>query len=87
MRTPQRTKKPKSKLEALFPIRASRIPRQIQSAGELWLEFFQQFCDLVVDEHALDYGNKDQAAITRARILADMALSAFQERFPGVHPQ
>lgn len=90
--TPRRkTKsKTKTKVEALYPVRATRLPREIESAAGLWLDFFQQFCDLVLDRDELNYNdrsNKDEQAIQRARILADSALSAFQERFPGVHPQ
>lgn len=69
-----------------YPYRPSRvhIPRQIESAASLWLDFFQQFADLTVIDSPGIHG--DQGAIGRARILADHALTAFQERFPGVHP-
>ena len=69
-----------------FPYRKSkvRIPREISFASSLWLDFFQQFADsTVADSPGV---NGDKAAIGRARILADYALEAFQDRFPGVHP-
>ena len=69
-----------------FPYRKAnvRIPREISSAASLWLDFFQQFADLTVAESPGISG--DQLAVGRARILADYALHAFQDRFPGVHP-
>lgn len=72
--------------------RTAPLPKQIESASSLWLDFFQQFCEMTV---ARDWGEEvpinptesnDKASIVRARILADHALEAFQERFPGVHP-
>ncbi len=71
---------------SVFSPKRIRIPHQVQSAGELWLEFFGQFCDLVVDNHETWNTRKDMEAIDRARILADRALAAFQDRFPGVYP-
>ena len=69
-----------------FPYRKSniRIPREISSAASLWLDFFQQFADSTIADSPGVSG--DQQAIGRARILADYALAAFQDRFPGVHP-
>ena len=69
-----------------FPYRKPkvRIPREISSAASLWLDFFQEFADIAVAESPGAGG--DQLAIGRARILADHALAAFQDRFPGVHP-
>ena len=61
-----------------------RVPREISSASSLWLDFFQQFADSTVADSPGAHG--DKAAIGRARILADYALEAFQDRFPGVHP-
>jgi hypothetical protein len=75
-----------------YPYRQSRvrIPRQVKSAADLWLDFFQQFCEQIIDTESLkmviDQERKDRESIGRARILADYALTAFQERFPGVHP-
>lgn len=63
----------------------ARVPRQIESASSLWLDFFQQFADATVADSPGSQG--DKAAIGRARILADYALETFQERFPGVHPK
>ena len=69
-----------------FPYRKARvrIPREVESASSLWLDFFQQFSDSTIADSPGTTG--DQLAIGRARILADYALAAFQERFPGVHP-
>jgi hypothetical protein len=69
-----------------FPYRKTkiRIPREISSAASLWLDLFQQAIDLTVTDSPGVNGDKE--AINRARILADEALSAFQDRFPGVHP-
>ena len=69
-----------------FPYRKAkvRIPREISSAASLWLDFFQQFCDRTVDDAGASH-TADKAAVERARILADHALAAFQDRFPGVH--
>ena len=62
----------------------ARIPRQVESASTLWLDFFQQAIDITIHDSPGAHG--DKAAVGRARILADYALEAFQERFPGVHP-
>ncbi len=94
MKTPRPNgkKKRRSSREArsVFSPKRIRIPHQVQSAGELWLEFFGQFCDLVIDHDGPVTTElvmvKDQQAIDRARILADRALAAFQDRFPGVYP-
>ena len=61
-----------------------RIPRQIESASSVWLDFFQQAMDLAL----IDSGNAtaDVYAVGRARLIADKALETFQERWPGVHP-
>ena len=69
-----------------FPYRKPkiRIPREISSAADLWLDFFQQAIDFTVSESPGAGG--DQLAIGRARVIADHALAAFQDRFPGVHP-
>lgn len=79
-----RSKKP-PKLYPEVKINA-RIPRQLESAASLWLDFFQQFCDLVIDRDGLENPSRDRLTLERARILADRALETFQERFPGVHP-
>lgn len=62
----------------------ARIPRQIESASTLWLDFFQQALDITVNDSVGPNG--DKAAVGRARLLADYALETFQDRFPGVHP-
>lgn len=67
-----------------YPRTKIRIPREIKSSAELWLDFFQQFCDLTISDSPGIAG--DSEAIGRARILADRALTVFQERFPGVYP-
>jgi len=69
-----------------FPYRKSkiRIPREISSAASLWLDFFQQAIDLTVPDSPGTMG--DALAVGRARELADHALCAFKDRFPGVHP-
>lgn len=71
-----------------FPYRKARvrIPREISSAASLWLDFFQQFCDIVLDREMPVIRDRDDIAIARAHRLADSALEAFQNRFPGVHP-
>jgi len=69
-----------------------RIPREISSAATLWLDFFQQFCEITMDTDRCNgvvpeaFSQYAKAATERARVLADHALTAFQERFPGVHP-
>ncbi len=72
---------------SVFSPKRIRIPHQVQSAGELWLEFFSQFCDIVIDRDSVPSRPiTDELCIDRARILADRALAAFQDRFPGVYP-
>lgn len=72
----------------LFPYRKPkiRIPREISSAASLWLDFFQQFCELTVEFGQICKPITDSLAIDRAKELADSALETFQNRFPGVHP-
>ncbi len=83
--------KPKPESQNPYPrVKKIRIPREIESASSLWLDFFQQFCELIInqeeDKMVTDRERKDRETIERARVLADQALSTFQERFPGVHP-
>ena len=63
-----------------------RIPRQVENSATLWLDFFQQFCDTILNREDATPNDDDQA-IARARLLADKALETFQARFPGVYPE
>lgn len=70
-----------------------RIPRQIENSATLWLDFFQQFCEITIDRDRdgtilipVSNTTADELAVKRARMLADKALETFQERFPGVYP-
>lgn len=74
----------KRKTKAPDPFaRTPRVPRRVESAARLWLDFFVDYSlGLVAHEPREPY----QVTLERARDMADKGLELFQERWPKVEP-
>ena len=60
-----------------------RVPRQIESAAHLWLDFFDSYSLALISE--LDSHQPYGLTLERAAGMADKALELFQDKWPKVY--
>ena len=58
--------------------------RRITATASLWLEFFMAYSTSLVGES--ESRSSDNELVDRAATLANLALAAYEERWPGVEP-